>query len=219
MSEILWSDVDDYIIGHLIGEDDALAEVLRNNVANGLPPIDVSVTQGKMLHLLARVANARRILEVGTLGGYSTIWLARALPDNGSLITLELEPHHAAVARENVDKAGIGDLVDIRVGPAVETLAAMNEEASFDFIFIDADKPNNVNYVREAIRLARPGATIIVDNVVREGVVLDAHSDDERIVGTRALFEMLSAEPRLDATAIQTVGTKKWDGFVLAVVL
>lgn len=218
MSDVLWSDVDDYIIDHLIGEDGALASALRNNEANGLPPIDVSVTQGKMLHLLARMANARRILEVGTLGGYSTIWLARALPDDGRLVTLELEPLHAAVARENLDKAGVGECVDIRVGPAAETLAAMTDEAPFDFIFIDADKPNNVNYLREAIRLARPGATIIVDNVVREGGVLDAQSDDERIVGTRALFDMLSAESRIDATAIQTVGAKKWDGFMLAVV-
>lgn len=218
MGEGRWSEVDDYIIGHLIGEDDALASALRNNEANSLPPIDVSVTQGKMLHLLAKAANARRILEVGTLGGYSTIWLARALLEDGRLVTLELEPHHAAVARENVDNAGVGERVDIRVGPAAETLATMTDEAPFDFIFIDADKPNNVTYVREAIRLARPGATIIVDNVVREGGVLDAQSDDERIVGTRALFDMLSAESRLDATAIQTVGAKKWDGFVLAVV-
>ncbi|MGH8338368.1 MAG: O-methyltransferase, partial [Gammaproteobacteria bacterium] len=129
-----------------------------------------------------------------------------------------LEPHHAAVARENVDMAGVGDRVDILVGLATETLAAMTDEGPFDFIFIDADKPNNVTYVSEAIRLARPGATIIVDNVVREGGVLDAQSDDERILGTRALFEMLAAEPRIDATAIQTVGAKKWDGFVLAVV-
>jgi predicted O-methyltransferase YrrM len=218
MSEGRWFDVDEYIIGHLIGEDDALASALRNNEVSGLPPIDVSVTQGKMLHLLARMANARRILEIGTLGGYSTIWLARALPDDGRLVTLELEPHHAAVARENVDKAGVGEKVEIRVGPAALTLTAMTDDASFDFIFIDADKPNNVIYLREAIRLARSGGTIIVDNVVREGGVLDAQSDDERIAGTRALFEMLSAESRIDATAIQTVGAKKWDGFVLAVV-
>lgn len=218
MSGALWSEVDDYIIGHLLGEDEALAAALRNNEGHGLPPIDVSATQGKMLHLFAKMASARRILEVGTLGGYSTIWLARALPDDGRLVTLELETHHAAVARENLDKAGVGDLVDIRVGTATETLAAMTDEAPFDLIFIDADKPNNVTYVREAIRLSRPGTTIIVDNVVREGGVLAADSDDERIIGTRALFEMLANEPRLDSTAVQTVGAKKWDGFVLAVV-
>lgn len=218
MSGTLWPEVDDYIIGHLLGEDEALAAALRNNEAHGLPAIDVSATQGKMLYLFAKMANARRILEVGTLGGYSTIWLARALPDDGRLVTLEIETDHAAVARENLDKAGVGDLVDIRVGPATETLAAMTDEAPFDLIFIDADKPNNVTYVREAIRLSRPGTTIIVDNVVREGGVLVADSDDDRIIGTRALFEMLANEPRLDSTAVQTVGAKKWDGFVLAVV-
>lgn len=218
MNDARWSDVDDYITAHLLGDYEALTAALHNNEANGLPPIDVSPAQGKMLTLLAKATGARRILEIGTLGGYSTICLARALPNDGRLVTLELEPHHAAVARKNVDHALVGSKIDIRVGLATETLAAMADKPPFDFIFIDADKPNNVNYVREAIRLARPGATIIVDNVVREGGVLDAQSDDERILGTRALFEMLSAEPRLDATAIQTVGAKKWDGFVLAVV-
>lgn len=211
-----WQAVDDYIAGKLLGADDALAATLANNSAQGLPPIDVSATEGKMLFLLAQMAGARRIIEVGTLGGYSTIWLARALPDGGRLVTLELEPHHARVARENLENAGLSARVDIRVGPAVETLAAMTDEAPFDFVFIDADKQNNARYVEEAIRLGRPGMTIIVDNVVREGGVLDADSDDERIVGTRALFDMLSGHPRLDATAVQTVGAKKWDGFVLA---
>ena len=214
-----WQAVDDYIAGKLLGTDDALAAALANNAKQGLPPIDVSATQGKMLFLLAQIAGAKRILEVGTLGGYSTIWLARALPDDGQLVTLELETHHARVARENLENAGLLTKVDIRVGPAADSLAAITGEAPFDFVFIDADKQNNAHYVEEAIRLGRPGTTIIVDNVVREGGVLDAGSDDERIVGTRALFDMLATNPRLDATAVQTVGAKKWDGFVLARVL
>ncbi len=214
-----WQAVDDYIADKLLGADDALAATLANNAAEGLPPIDVSASQGKMLFLLAQIAGAKRILEVGTLGGYSTIWLARALPDDGSLVTLELEPHHAAVARENFERAGVSDKIDIRVGPAADSLAAMVAGDPFDFVFIDADKQSNALYVGEAIRLGRSGMTIIVDNVVREGGVIDANSGDERIEGTRALFDMLSADPRLDATAIQTVGSKGWDGFVLARVL
>ncbi|SBV33153.1 O-methyltransferase MdmC [uncultured Sphingopyxis sp.] len=211
-----WQAVDDYIAGKLLGADGALAAALVNNGAQGLPPIDVSPAQGKMLFLLAQVAGAKRILEIGTLGGYSTIWLARALPDGGELVTLELETHHALVARENLENAGVSGKVDIRVGPAADSLAAMTGEAPFDFVFIDADEQNNAHYVEEAIRLGRPGTTLIVDNVVREGGVLDAASDDERIIGTRALFDMLSTDARLDATAVQTVGAKKWDGFVLA---
>ena len=213
-----WQAVDDYIADKLLGADDALAATLANNAEQGQPPIDVSATQGKMLFLLAQIAGAKRILEVGTLGGYSTIWLARALPADGALVTLELEAHHACVARDNLERAGVADRVDLRVGPAAESLAAMTGEAPFDFVFIDADKQNNAHYVAEAIRLGRPGTTIVVDNVVREGGVLDADSDDERVVGTRALFDMLAADPRLDATAVQTVGAKKWDGFVLALV-
>lgn len=211
-----WHAVDDYIAGKLLGEDGALTAALANNAAKGLPPIDVSAPQGKMLFLLAQMAGAKRILEVGTLGGYSTIWLARALPADGSLVTLELESHHAAVARENFDRAGVSDRIDIRVGAAADSLAAMAPDTPFDFVFIDADKQSNALYVNEAIRLGRSGMTIIVDNVVREGGVIDANSGDERIEGTRALFDMLSADPRLDASAIQTVGSKGWDGFVLA---
>jgi predicted O-methyltransferase YrrM len=211
-----WQAVDDYIASKLLGTDDALAATLANNAEQGLPPIDVSAAQGKMLFLLAQIAGAKRILEVGTLGGYSTIWLARALPEGGSLVTLELEAHHARVAQANLEHAGLADKVDIRVGPAADSLAAMTAEDPFDFVFVDADKQGNAHYVREAIRLGRRGTTIIVDNVVREGGVLETESDDERVVGTRALFDMLSADPRLDATAVQTVGAKKWDGFVLA---
>jgi predicted O-methyltransferase YrrM len=219
VSEQAWNAVDDYIVSYLVGRDEALDAALAANAASGLPAIDVSAAQGKMLHLLARMAGAKRILEVGTLGGYSTIWLARALPEAGQLVTLELEPHHADVARGNISAAGLTDMVDIRVGPAIESLDAMIAagEGPFDLVFIDADKPSNVAYLRAAIALSRPGTTIIVDNVVRGGGVLDAASDDPSIKGTRALFEAVAADPRLSATAVQTVGAKNWDGFLLAV--
>lgn len=213
-----WSAVDAFVAGHLLGADDALDAALAANGAAGLPEIDVAPVQGKLLQLLAGIKDARRILEIGTLGGYSTIWLARALPDGGRLVSLEIDPHHAEVARGNVARAGLANLVDIRVGPAVDSLAAMTGEEPFDFVFIDADKPSNVAYLRAALALSRPGTAIVVDNVVREGGVLDADSDDPRVRGTRALFEAVAAEPRLSATAIQTVGAKKWDGFLLAVV-
>ncbi|MBA3880713.1 MAG: methyltransferase [Sphingobium sp.] len=215
-----WSSVDDYIGGKLLGDDAALTAALVANASAGLPPIDVSAAQGKMLHLLARTAGARRILEIGTLGGYSTIWLARALPDGGQVVTLEIEPHHAEVARANIAHAGLAERVDLRVGAATATLAAMQAdgEGPFDFVFIDADKDNGVAYVRAAIALGRPGTVIVVDNVVREGGILDPASDDPRVIGTRALFDYVADEPRLSATAVQTVGAKKWDGFLLAIV-
>jgi predicted O-methyltransferase YrrM len=216
MSDEDWAAVDDYIAGHLLGDDDALTSALANNAANGLPPIDVSATQGKMLMLLAQMAGARRILEVGTLGGYSTIWLARALAEGGNLVTLEVDRKHAQVAAQNLERAGCADEVEIIVGPAKDSLTAMVPGEPFDFVFIDADKQGNVRYVEEAIRLGRAGTTIIVDNVVREGGVLDAGSDDARIIATRKLFEYVSSHPRLDATAIQTVGSKNWDGFLIA---
>lgn len=215
-----WEPVDAYIGEKLLGHDQLLAAALAANAEAGLPPIDVSAAQGKMLHLFARMAGARRILEIGTLGGYSTIWLARALPADGKLVTLELDPHHAAVARSNIARAGLADRVDLRVGPALDSLAAMQAacEAPFDFVFIDADKDNGTNYVQAAIALGRPGTVIVVDNVVREGGVLDPASDDPRIIGTRALFDYVGAAPELDATAVQTVGAKKWDGFLLAII-
>ncbi len=216
MSEA-WREVDLYLAGKLLGEDEALDAALRANAEGGLPAIDVSPVQGKLLHLLARAAGARRVLEIGTLGGYSTIWLARAVPADGKVVTLEIDPHHAEVARANLDRAGVGDRVEIRVGPALETLAGLQGEP-FDLVFIDADKQNNATYVQAAIGLARPGALIIVDNVVREGRVLDAESADPMIQGTRRLFDYLAEESRLDATAIQTVGVKKWDGLVVALV-
>ena len=176
-----WQAVDDYIAAKLLGDDDVLATTLANNAANGLPPIDVSAAQGKMLSLLAQIAGARRILEIGTLGGYSTIWLARALPEGGRLVTLELEPHHAAVALANLERADMAPNVDIRIGPAAESLAVMDGEPPFDFVFIDADKQNNSLYVREAIRLGRPGTTIVIDNVVREGGVLEVDWRDDGV--------------------------------------
>jgi predicted O-methyltransferase YrrM len=220
MMERRWASVDGYIAGKLLGDDAVLAAALTANAAGGLPPIDVSAAQGRMLELLARMCGARRILEVGTLGGYSTIWLARALPEDGQLVTLELERHHAEVARANLANAGLADRCEVRVGPAVDTLAAMVAagEGAFDLVFIDADKPSNVAYLEAALALTRPGSVIIVDNVIREGNILDPDNADPRVIGTRALFDAVSAEPRLDATAIQTVGDKGWDGFLMAVV-
>lgn len=214
-----WDRVDTYIGEKLIGDDAILAAALAHNAENGLPPIDVSAAQGKMLYLLAQMAGARRILEIGTLGGYSTIWLARALPDDGVLVTLEVDHKHARVAQANLDRAGLSDRAEIRVGPALDSLAAMTDVAPFDFVFIDADKQSNVDYVAEAIRLGRSGTTIIVDNVVREGGILDPASNDPGVLGTRALFDFLQSDPRIDATAVQTVGAKGWDGFVLACVV
>jgi predicted O-methyltransferase YrrM len=211
-----WTAVDDYIAAHLLGDDPALAAALTANEAAGLPDIDVSPAHGRMLELLARMMGAGRILEIGTLGGYSAICLARALPVGGRLVTLEIDPHHAEVARANFARAGVADRIELIVGPALDTLARL--EGPFDFVFIDADKPSNAAYLKEALRLSRPGTAIVVDNVVREGAVLDADSSDERVAGTRALFEAAAAEPRLTATAVQTVGVKKWDGFLLAVV-
>ena len=220
MGQADWSAVDDYIAGHLLGDDSVLEAALASNAAAGLPAIDVSPAQGKMLHLFARGMGARRILEVGTLGGYSTIWLARALPEGGRLVTLELDPHHAATARANLAHAGLADKVEVRVGPASETLDAMiaSGEAPFDFIFVDADKEGYPAYLAAAMRLSRPGTMIVFDNVVREGGILDPGHPDPRVQGTRALFEAMAAEPRLSATAIQTVGAKKWDGFALGLV-
>ena len=211
-----WAAVDAYIGDTLLGHDPALAGALAANAAGGLPDIDVSPPQGRMLRLFAMMGGARRVLEVGTLGGYSTIELARAVGEGGRVVTLEIDPHHAAVARANVAAAGIGDRVEVLVGPAIETLATL--DGPFDFVFIDADKENNPAYLRQALRLSRPGTTIVIDNVIREGGVLDAGSSDPRIAGTRALFDAVAAEPRLTATAIQTVGGKKWDGFLLAMV-
>ena len=220
MADELWVDVDRYVEGELVHEDQALSAALRANAAAGLPPIDVSAAQGKFLSLLVRMTGARRVLEIGTLGGYSTIWMARALPGDGQLVTLEYEPRHAEVARSNIERAGLSSKVTVHVGAAVETLPvlAAADPEPFDFIFIDADKPSNPIYLDWAIRLGRSGTVIMLDNVIREGRVLDPGDPDPRIVGTRAAFDMIGRHPRLDATALQTVGAKGWDGFALMIV-
>lgn len=212
-----WSATDTYLADFLIGDDPALDAALEANTAAGLRPIDVAPVQGKFLHLLARIRGARRVLEIGTLGGYSTIWLARAVGESGHVTTLEYEPRHAEVARANLDRAGVGARVDIRVGAALDTLPDL--DGPFDLVFIDADKENNSNYVREALRLSRPGTVIVVDNVVRAGAISDPEDDDSKVRASRELLAVLAAEPRLDATALQTVGVKGWDGFALALVV
>jgi len=215
-----WTAVDRYITERLVASDPALEAALKANAAGGLPSIDVAPNQGKLLYLLALIKGARRILEIGTLGGYSTMWLARALPAGGRLVTLEVEPRHAAVAAANLDRAGVSGMVEIRVGPAAGSLAELHREGAqpFDLIFIDADKQNNAAYLGWALKLASRGCVIVIDNVVREGAIVDAATADPQVQGTRRLFEMLAAEPRLSATAIQTVGSKGYDGFAMAVV-
>lgn len=209
-----WDAVDAYYAGQLDAPDPVLDAALEANALAGLPPIGVSPAQGKLLHLLARTVGARRILEVGTLGGYSTIWLARALPADGELVTCEISPEHAEVARANLARAGLAERVDVRVGPALDTLPTL--QGPFDLAFIDADKPSNAEYFRHALRLSRPGSLIVVDNVVRGGRVADADSDDPAVLGTRALAEVVGREPRVDATVVQTVGAKGYDGFLMA---
>jgi predicted O-methyltransferase YrrM len=220
MSNELWTAVDTYIAQNLIPSDPALEETLKANAEASLPSIDVSPAEGKFLHLLAKIKGARRILEVGTLGGYSTIWLARALPQDGKLITLEVVPKHAEIAANNIARAGLASLVEQRVGPALESLAQLHAEhtAPFDLIFIDADKPNNPNYLDWALKLSHPGTIIITDNVIREGGILKADDPDPTIQGTRQFFEKLGSNPHLEATALQTVGCKKHDGFAIAIV-
>ncbi len=220
MNRNRWNAVDAYFTETIVVPDRALEEALAANAASGLPSIDVSAPQGKLVHLLARMTGARNALEIGALGGYSTIWLARALPDDGKLVTLELNERHAAVARENVARAGLAGKVEVRTGAALALLPKIEAEglAPFDFVFIDADKTNNPEYIAWALRLARPGTAIVVDNVVRDGALVDAASADPDVIGTRRMFEMMAREPRLSATAIQTVGAKGWDGFALAIV-
>jgi predicted O-methyltransferase YrrM len=220
MSEAQWTAVDRYLADLFAPADAALCAALAANAAAGLPPYDVSPVQGKLLMLLAQTQQAHGILEIGTLGGYSTIWLARALPAGGRLITLEADPHHAQVARDNVARAGLSGAVEIRVGRALDTLPLIAAEGRgpFDLIFIDADKPNNPQYFAWALRLSRPGSLIIADNVVREGTVADA-SGDASARGVRRFLKLMAAEPRVSATAIQTVGSKGYDGFAIARVI
>ncbi|GAA0703697.1 O-methyltransferase [Streptomyces cellulosae] len=221
MSEaLLWNAVDDYFAEQLLGgdPDDALEAALRESDAAGLPPIAVSPLQGKLLQLLARLQGARRVLEIGTLGGYSTIWLGRALPADGRLVTLEYDPRHAEVAVRNIARAGLAEQVEVRVGPALESLPKLADEQPppFDLVFIDADKANNPHYVEWALRLTAAGSLIVLDNVVRGGRVADPDNSDADVLGTRAALEMFGTHPRLDATAVQTVGVKDHDGFALA---
>jgi predicted O-methyltransferase YrrM len=221
MSQDQWSAVDRYITGILVPQDKALEAALKASAAAGLPAINVAPNQGKLLNLLAQTAGARQILEIGTLGGYSTIWLARALPPDGRLISLEADPKHAEVARANIAAAGLSGVVDIRLGKALESLARIEAEKlpPFDFIFIDADKAGLPDYFAFALKLARQGTLIIADNVVREGRVIDGNNEDPNIKGVRHMNELIAAEPRVSATAVQTVGVKGYDGFALIRVL
>ncbi|MFI9241548.1 O-methyltransferase [Streptomyces sp. NPDC053086] len=217
----VWDDVDDYFISHLSPDDDALRAALRESEAAGLPSIAVTAAQGKFLQLLAQLQGARNVLEIGTLGGYSTIWMARALPEDGRLISLEYSAKHADVATRNIARAGLERVVEVRVGPALESLPKLADEnpAPFDLVFIDADKANNQHYVEWALRLTRAGSLIVVDNVVRGGRIADAGSTEPDVAGTRAAIELIATHPRLSGTALQTVGSKGYDGFALARVL
>jgi predicted O-methyltransferase YrrM len=218
MSEEIWSAVDRYIDDTLVAPDEALSAALAASSAAGMPAIAVSPSQGKLLHLMARALTARRILEIGTLGGYSTIWLARALPAGGRLITLESDTRHAEVARANIARAGLAGMVELRLGEALETLPALSSEGPFDLTFIDADKPNNPNYFSWALKLSRRGSLIIIDNVARDGDIADKSSRRQSVIGVRRMFDIMAAEPRVSATAIQTVGSKDYDGLAIALV-
>ena len=211
----LWTAVDKYINDRLAGDDEALDAALEASQAAGLPPINVAPNQGKLLMMLAEMIGARRILEIGTLGGYSTIWLARGLVPGGRLITLELDPRCAEVARANIARAGLAETVEIRVGNALDTLPSVTAEAPFDLIFIDADKPSTAAYYEWAVKLSRPGSLIVVDNVVREGAILDAGSDDPHVQGIRRFYELAAADARVSGTVLQTTGAKGHDGIAI----
>ena len=215
-----WTAVDRYLAEQLVPPDPALDAAREGSAAAGLPAIAVSPTQGKLLHLLARSIGARTILELGTLGGYSTIWLGRALPAGGRLVTLEADPEYAAVALANIERAGLSDTVELRPGRALDTLPRLAAEGGdpFDLIFIDADKVNTPDYFTWALELSRPGSMIVADNVIRDGAVIDPASDDPSVQGSRRLHELLASESRVSATTIQTVGAKGYDGFTLALV-
>lgn len=216
MNQKTWAAVDDYLNDRIVRPDDALAAALEASRAAGLPEIAVTAAQGKLLNLMARSMGARRILEIGTLGGYSAIWLARALPPGGRLVTLEYSPKHAEVARGNLARAGLAELAEIRVGPAREVMRTLS--GPFDFFFIDADKETYPAYFRGCLRLSRPGSVLVFDNVVREGKVLDPASRDPMVQGVRELYDDIAAERGVSATSIQTVGAKGYDGFCMAVV-
>ena len=218
MTPETWSAVDDYLTGLLLPADAALDGAQRAAADAGLPAISVSAPQGKFLHLLARISGARRILEIGTLAGYSTIWLARALPPGGRVVSLEFDPKHAGVARANLDRAGLSDVVDVRVGRAIDALPALAREEPFDFVFIDADKPSTPEYFAWAMKLTRKGGLIVVDNVVRKGAVLDTSGTDEDAEGMRRFLGQLAGERAASGTVLQTVGAKGYDGFALIAV-
>jgi len=220
MSQELWSAVEAYITGVLVAPDPVLAAALEASAAAGLPPISVAPNEGKLLHLLARLRRANTILEIGTLAGYSTIWLARALPPTGRLVTLESDPKHAKVARANISRAGLADRVELRLGLALDTLPSLASEGKgpFDLVFIDADKPNIPNYYGWAMKLSCAGSLIIVDNVVRDGAIIDAGSNDPSVVGVRRFNDLLATDRRVAATTIQTVGSKGYDGFTIVLV-
>jgi len=221
MVESIWKEVDDYFVSRLGRGDDALRDAITDSTDAGLPAIAVTPLQGKLLALLARAGGARRILEIGTLGGYSAIWMARALPEGGELVTLEVDAAHAAIAQRNIERAGMGSRVRVVVGPAAETLTRLitDRVAPFDLVFIDADKESSDIYFRAALTLARVGTMIVVDNVVRDGKVADVSTTDEDVQGIQRMTDLIAAEPRVSATAIQTVGEKGYDGFILAVVV
>ncbi|MEM8831780.1 MAG: O-methyltransferase [Cyanobacteria bacterium P01_G01_bin.19] len=220
MNPKLFTDVDRYIADFLAPQDDALLSTIESLDKAGMPQHSVSPNQGKLLYTLALLCNARNILEIGTLGGYSTIWLARALPDHGRLISLEYNSLHAEVARQNITRAGLKSKVEIRVGKAIELLPQIESESTtpFDLIFIDADKPPYTEYFQWAVKLARPGALIIADNVIREGKILDTNSEDEKVIGVQRFNEMLATNPDVTATILQTIGIKGYDGMAIAVV-
>ncbi|MGU7784809.1 O-methyltransferase [Burkholderia sp. PU8-34] len=220
MDQDQWTRVDEYFAGTLVPSDEVLDAALAASDAAGMRAINVAPNQGKLLQLLATIQGARRILEVGTLGGYSTIWLARALPPGGKLVTLELSPEHAKVATQNIARAGFAEVVSVVVGNARDSLAQLIDAGAepFDFIFIDADKENNPAYLSAALKLSRPGTVIVVDNVVRRGAVADPDNHEPDVVGVREGFAFIAAEPRLTTTAVQTVGVKGWDGFSISVV-
>ena len=220
MDNDLWDSVDAHLVATLLEPDPVLDAALADSSAAGLPEIHVAPNQGKLLSLLVQVRGARRVLEVGTLGGYSTIWLARGLPADGRLVSLELEEHNASVARANLERAGLGDRVEVRVGPAADTLAAMVEagEEPFDLVFLDADKSGYPTYLARALELSRPGTVIVADNVVRGGAVADASTTDPNAIGVQRFLADAAADPRLDGPAVQTVGSKGHDGFALLVV-
>lgn len=213
-----WIAVEEFLTGVVVHPDPALERAVRSAAEAGLPPIEVAPNAGKLLKLLVQLSGARRILEIGTLAGFSTIWMGQGLPDDGTLVTCEFLPKHAEVAWANIDAAGLGQKVEIRLGPALDTLAALEEEERepFDFIFIDADKENNSKYLDWAVRLGRPGAAVVLDNAIWEGAVLDPALDPVNAEGILEALKLLGEHPRLDATVIQTVGSKGWDGFALA---